>query len=98
MHEFHKNSKLPRCVNSSFITLIHKVDNPLGLSDFRPIRLTGILYKILSKVLVERIKLTIPVIVGEVQLGFSGRRNIQDGILFANKVVLRKWVAIGSHD
>lgn len=85
--EFHRNNKLTKSLNSTFITLIPKVDNPMGLTDFRPISLIGIMYKILSKVLASRIKMTIPVVVGEVQSAFSGGKNIQDGILIANEVV-----------
>lgn len=85
--EFHRNNSLTKSLNSTFITLIPKVDNPMGLTDFRPISLIGIVYKILSKVLASRIKMTIPVVVGEVQSAFSGGKNIQDGILIANEVV-----------
>lgn len=85
--EFHKNGRLPKCINSSFITLVPKVENPIGLSDYRPISLIGCMYKILSKVLAARLKVTIPVVVGEVQSAFTGGKNIQDGILIANEVV-----------
>lgn len=45
------------------------------------------MYKILSKVLAARLKITIPIVVGEVQSAFSGGKNIQDGILIANEIV-----------
>lgn len=85
--EFHRNGRLPKCINSSFITLVPKVENPLGLSDYRPISLIGSMYKILAKVLSARIKSTIPLVVGEVQSAFSEGKNIQDGILIANEIV-----------
>lgn len=87
MNEFHRRAKLPKGINSSFITLIPKVENPVSLTEYRPISLIGSMYKILSKVLAARIKVTIPVIVGEVQSAFSKGKNIQDGILIANEVV-----------
>jgi hypothetical protein len=52
--EFHRNGKLTRGINSTFIALIPKVDNPQKLNDFTPISLVGSLYKILAKVLVNR--------------------------------------------
>jgi len=47
--EFHRNGKLVRGINSTFIALIPKVDNPQCLHDFRPISLVGSLYKILVR-------------------------------------------------
>lgn len=87
MDEFHSNGRLPNCINSSFITLVPKVENPIGLSDFRPISLFGCMYTILSKVLTARLKITIPITVGDVQSAFSGGKNIQNGVLIANEVV-----------
>jgi hypothetical protein len=46
--EFHRNGKLTKGLNSTFIALIPKVDNPQKLNDFRPISLVGSLYKILA--------------------------------------------------
>lgn len=87
MGDFRKNCKLPQGINNSFIALTPKVDNPTFLKDYRPISLIGCMYKILAKVLVARIKLTILVVVGEVQTTFSGGKNIQDGMLIANEVL-----------
>lgn len=42
--------------NVSFVSLISKVSNPISLGEFRPISLIGCFYKILAKVLAERIK------------------------------------------
>ena len=53
--EFHRNGRLSKGINSTFIALIPKVDNPHQLNDFRPISLVGSLYKILAKVLANRL-------------------------------------------
>jgi hypothetical protein len=37
--KFHRNGKLSKSLNSTFIVLILKVDNPQRLNDFRPILL-----------------------------------------------------------
>ncbi|CAJ2668643.1 unnamed protein product [Trifolium pratense] len=39
--EFHRNGKLTKGINSTFIALIPKVDSPQRLNDFRPISLVG---------------------------------------------------------
>ncbi|XP_028060751.1 uncharacterized protein LOC114264345 [Camellia sinensis] len=54
--EFYDNGCLAKGINSSFITLLPKTENPGGVSDYRPISLIGSLYKILSKVLASRLK------------------------------------------
>jgi len=46
--EFHRNGKLKKGINSTFIALIPKVDSPQSLNDFHPISLVGSLYKILA--------------------------------------------------
>ncbi|XP_028103519.1 uncharacterized protein LOC114302671 [Camellia sinensis] len=41
LSEFHKNCKLVKGINSSFITLVPKKENPVGLADYRPITFIG---------------------------------------------------------
>ncbi|GJV25153.1 putative RNA-directed DNA polymerase [Tanacetum coccineum] len=52
--EFETSAHIPRVCNSSFITLVPKVDDPLVIGDFRPISLIGCQYKIIAKVLANR--------------------------------------------
>ncbi|XP_028092937.1 probable LRR receptor-like serine/threonine-protein kinase At3g47570 [Camellia sinensis] len=85
--KFHERAMLLKELNNSFVALIPKKENPTSLVDFRPISLIGSVYKILAKVLVARLKLVFPKIIGDVQLAFVGDRNIQDGVLIANEVV-----------
>lgn len=44
------------CTNRTLITLIPKVDNPSCMSQFRPISLCNVIYKIVSRCLTNRIK------------------------------------------
>jgi len=53
---FQETGFIPRGCNASFITLIPKCKNPLKLGDFRPISLVGCIYKILAKILANRLK------------------------------------------
>ncbi|GJV85484.1 RNA-directed DNA polymerase, eukaryota [Tanacetum coccineum] len=53
---FGESMKISKGCNSSFVTIIPKVTDPIGLVDFRPIGLIGFYYKIIVKVLAERIK------------------------------------------
>ncbi|KAK2351444.1 hypothetical protein QL285_097260 [Trifolium repens] len=85
--KFPRNGKLTKGLNSTFIALIPQVDIPQRLNDFRPISLVGSLYKILAKLLANRLRLVIGSVISETQTAFVKDRQILDGILIANEVV-----------
>jgi hypothetical protein len=85
--EFHRNGKLAKGINTTFIVLIPKVDNPQRLNEFRPISLVGSMYKIIAKLLANRLRLVINSVISETQSAFIQNRQILDGVLIANEVV-----------
>ncbi|XP_028117458.1 uncharacterized protein LOC114315090 [Camellia sinensis] len=87
IRDFHTHCKLTYGINSSFITLIPKNENPVELGNYRPISLVGSIYKILSKVLAHRQKKVILEVIGDTQSAFLGKMNILDGVLIANDVM-----------
>ena len=80
---FLNSACLPENLNHTFITLIPKKNSPEYASDFRPINLCNVLYKIFSKVLANRIKKILPKIISEHQSAFTKSRLISDNILVA---------------
>ena len=54
--DFHRTGVLHSGCGSAFITLIPKVRTPVGLADYRPITLIGMVSKVISKVLANRLK------------------------------------------
>ncbi|GJY76394.1 putative RNA-directed DNA polymerase [Tanacetum coccineum] len=92
-----ETKEISRGCNSSFVTIIPKVADSIGLGDFRPISLIDCYYKILAKILAERVKKVVGEVVGDVQTAFIKGRFILDGVLIANETVefVRKKKEIG---
>jgi len=84
---FHREGKIPKGCNASFITLIPKSDNPQSLEEYRPISLVGCMYKILTKVLSNRIKKVIEKVIDGSQSAFLSNRGLLDSVLVVNEVL-----------
>jgi len=67
-------------INSTFISLIPKANNPTEFSDFHLIALCNLCYKIIEKVTAKRIRPILSRSLSEEQLGFLKGRQILDAI------------------
>lgn len=94
--------QLDTSFNKTLLALIPKVATPSLISEFRPISLCTIPYKILTKVLANRLKNSLPRLIGPYQSSFITGRSIMDNIVIAQELVhsMRKkkgqggWIAI----
>ena len=82
---FHRHFVFEQFMNASFLTLIPKKCNAVNIKDFRPISLVGSVYKLLSKVLANRLRAVLDNLISETQNSFVGGRQILDSMLIANK-------------
>uniref|UniRef100_A0A803QJ15 Reverse transcriptase domain-containing protein n=1 Tax=Cannabis sativa TaxID=3483 RepID=A0A803QJ15_CANSA len=74
-------------INSTLIVLIPKKQRAHSLKDFRPISLCTTFYKVISKILANRLKVVLDNIISPNQSAFISGRIIFDNILLANEIV-----------
>lgn len=83
VQRFFWDGVLPRGMNDTAIVLIPKCPNPKELRDFRPISLCNVVYKIISKCLVNRLRPLLENLISAEQSAFVPGRRITDNALIA---------------
>lgn len=74
-------------LGETLIVLIPKVDNPVSFKDFRPISLCNVVYKLLTKILVNRIRPILDDIISPMQSSFIPGRNTSDNAIALQEIV-----------
>ena len=69
--------------HETHICLIPKTKNPQKITEYHPISLCNVTYRILAKVLANRLKKVLPIVINESQSAFVPGRLITDNVLVA---------------
>jgi hypothetical protein len=83
VQRFFEEGIMPDDVNNTAIVLVPKKNDPTELKDFRPISLCNVLFKVVSKCLVNRLRPILEDIISPTQSAFIPGRMITDNALIA---------------
>ena len=87
MQSFFISGKMLREVNNSYIVLIPKIQNPSTFNHFRPINLCNTIYKIISKLIVDRLRFVLPSLISPAQSAFIPGRWIAENQLIVQEIL-----------
>nr|XP_025692428.1 uncharacterized protein LOC112794656 [Arachis hypogaea] len=76
-----------KVANSTYISLIPKIDAPETFSHFRPIGLCNVSYKLITKIISHRLKQVMPKLIGPSQSSFVPGRQSADNIIIAQEAI-----------
>lgn len=84
---FMSKAKVGGSTNSTYLALIPKESNPESFARFRPISLCNASYKILAKLMANRMKPLLPRIISTAQGGFVKGRHILDNVIQVQETI-----------
>ncbi|XP_042973154.1 uncharacterized protein LOC122304957 [Carya illinoinensis] len=84
-------------INDTFLVLIPKSSNPKSVSEYRPISLCNVIYKIITKMLTNRLKPIMSFLISPNQCAFVPRRQISDNILAAYETLHTMTTQLSRH-
>jgi hypothetical protein len=84
-----RKKKIRGATNSTFLAIIQKESNPSSFSRFRPISLCNSSYKIISKIIANRLKPLLASLISINQRGFLANMKILDNIVLVQEAIFQ---------
>lgn len=78
---------MPKGINGTILSLVPKVTNPESMKDYRPIACCNLIYKVISKILAQRLKHILPEAIELSQSAFVKGRLLLENVLSATELV-----------
>jgi hypothetical protein len=85
--ESRKSGSILKYFNATFLVLIPKEKEANTTEKFKPIAICNVIYKIVSKLVANRLKPLLKYIVSKEKGGFVEGRQVLDGIFIAHEIV-----------
>lgn len=73
-------------INETLIMLIPKVNNPSHLKQFKPISLCNVVYKIITKVIAQQLRVYMSQLIAPNQCSFILGHHLSDNIIIAQEI------------
>ncbi|KAK9939901.1 hypothetical protein M0R45_016581 [Rubus argutus] len=89
VHHAFSSGVIPAGLNHKIISLIPKVTGPQSMVQFRPISLCNTIYKVISKMIVARIRPLMKLLISPNQVSYVRGRHISDNILVAQELLFK---------
>ncbi|KAL2237643.1 UNVERIFIED_CONTAM: hypothetical protein Sindi_0956000 [Sesamum indicum] len=84
--DFFHTGRILKQINTTLLALIPKVHSPMNVGDFCPISCCNVLYKIIAKLLVQRLSVILDKLISPYQAPFVPGRSIGDNIMLAQEL------------
>ena len=79
--------RVPEALNSTHIALIPKIQGPETLGNYRPISLCNTVYKVVTKIIVARLRPYLDKLISPMQTAFVPGRKGTDNVIIAQEVL-----------
>ncbi|KAK4409480.1 hypothetical protein Sango_0021000 [Sesamum angolense] len=85
--DFLRSGRMLRQLNHTIIALVPKSEHSHSVADYRPISCCNVIYKVITKIIADRLSPALEQLIDRSQAAFIGGRNITDNIFLAQEMV-----------